>query len=418
MKRKNKYQKLFNSDAFFGTIFVFLTIYIFSVIFSADMFTPLKRVFEDFAITDINTDLKEENFISPDTNIVLINNSKLSLDETIELIAKLNDFNPKVIGLEDLDYTALTPLLLSKLDSMIFLIGKKLVIGYTLFDFENKNFISFYDSLKSGFFERNKDKFAYNDLDFQKDKRFYTQREFYPTIKVDTGIIKSFSYKIAHHYGSEYLKNRISYGYNKELINYRGNFNKFFFFEGFDLLNDDDPINRFENKIILIGNCPVFEPAKKLDELYFTPLNQYYSGRTFPDMFKTVILANIINMLVQGSFYDTIPVIVIIMLTFFITYLNFLLFLKVTKFKKELYELVSIFSFLIQSTLIMLLTYYFYYTFNLDLNLTLALIAIATTVFIFEAYIDSVKPFIIFIYNIAKKFFKNIFETKQSLMDI
>lgn len=418
MAKKSKYQKFFNTDAFFGTIFVFLTIYIFSIIFSADIFTPLKRVFEDFAITDINTDFREENYIPSDTNIVLINSSKLNTDETIELILKLYDFNPKVVGLEELDYKNLSPQLLIRLDSIISLSNRNLVIGYKLFDFENQNFVSYYDSLKLMFLQRNKNIFAYNDLDFQKDKRFYTQREFFPRIKDDTGFIKSFAYQIANYYGSIFIKDRIRRGYEKELINYRGNFNKFFFFEGLDLVNDDNPINKFTNKIILIGNCPVFEPAKKLDELYFTPLNENYAGRTFPDMFKIVILANIINMFVQGSFYDTIPVYVIALLSFFITYLNFLLFLKVTKFKKELYELVSIFSFLIQSTIIMLLTYYFYFTFNLDLSLTLALIAIATTVFVFEAYLDSFKPFIIFIYCLVKKYFKNIFETKQSLKDI
>lgn len=411
MAKKTKYQKFFNIDAFWGTIFVFLTIYFFSIIFSADIFTPLKRVFEDFAITDINTDFRDESYIPPDTNIVLINSSKLSSDEIIDLIVKLQDFNPKVIGLEELDFQSLSTQIQERLDSVFSISGLKLVIGYELFDFENKNFISFYDSLKLNFLDRNKNFFAYNDLDFQKDRRFYTQREFYPTIKVDTGLIKSFECKIANYYDSSFIKERMLLGNTKELINYRGNFNKFFFFEGLDLVNDDNPINKFTNKIILIGNCPVFEPAKKLDELYFTPLNENYAGRTIPDMFKIVILANIINMFIQGSFYNTIPAFVTVLFSFIITYLNFQLFLKLTKFKKELYELVSILAFLLESLILMLLTYYFYFTFNLDLSLTLALIAIATTVFIFEAYIDSFKPFIIFLNRSAKKFFKNIFET-------
>lgn len=418
MANKVKYNKFFNLDALVGTIFVFLTIFIFSIIFSADIFTPLKRVFEDFAITDINTDFRDENYIEPDTNIVLINNYRLSTDETINLIEKLNSFNPKIIGLEELKLETIDPNSLVRLDSIFSLMHKRIVIGYLLFNPDYFNLINPFDSILNGFIKKHEIIWGYNDLDFQKDKRFYTQREFYPFVKVDSGIIESFALKISKFYGADLFSHRIQSNKGAELINYKGNFNKFFFFEGSDLLNDENPINRFTNKIILIGNCPVFESAKNLDELYFTPLNENYAGRAFPDMFKIVIIANIINMFIQGSFYNTVPFFVVIIISFIITYFNFLLYLKVSNFKKELYELVSILSFLIQSTLIIVLTYYFYFIFNLDLKLTLSLIAIATTVFIFEAYMDSFKPFFYYLYSFLQKNFKNIFETKKSLMDI
>ena len=417
MEKKNKYKKIFNIDAFLGTLFVFLTMFIFSFVFSADIFTPLKRVFEDFAITDINTDFREDNFIEPDTNIVLIDNSYLNIDETILLIEKINNFKPKIIGLEELDLNSLNSATVSILDSLINIMDQKIVIGYKLFDVEQSQKFDFYDSLKYSFYKKNQIVWAYNDLDFKNDKRFYTQREFYPSITADTGLILSFAVKISGYFKPESF-NILKRSGGWELINYRGNYNKFFFYEGSELVNDDNPVNRFTDKIILIGNCPVFDTAKNLDELYFTPLNPNYTGRTFPDMFKLIILANIINMLICGSFYNTMPGVFIVIIAFVITYLNFILYLNVSKFKKELYELVSIFAFLFQSTIIIILTYYFYYTFNLDLKLTLTLIAIATTVFIFEAYIDSIKPFFLYIYSLTKKFFKNIFATKKSLMDI
>ncbi|MCX7735094.1 MAG: CHASE2 domain-containing protein [Candidatus Kapabacteria bacterium] len=405
MARKNKYKKLFNVDAFFGTIFVFLTIFIFSLIFSADIFTPLKRVFEDFAITDVNTYFRDEDNIKPDTNIILIDNSKLEFDETLDLIAKLNVFNPKVIALEELHFDEISPESMTKLDSLISELKNKFVIGYRLFDLEKQDYLNIYDSIRYNFYNRHRDILGYIDLDFQKDKRFYTQREFFPIIKADSGIIHSLAYKISFLFGSKHLDKRYTDKTDKEVINFIGNFNKFFFYRGKELLYDEEPVNRFTNKIILIGNCPVFDSEKELDDLYFTPLNKNYAGRTFPDMFKVIIIANIINMFNQGSFYNIMPGLFIILIAFLITYFNFILFLKVTEYKKELYELVSIFAFLIQSTLIILLTYYFYFSFNFDLKLTLSLIAIAATVFIFEAYVDSIKPFFLYIYNQAKKIF-------------
>lgn len=400
MAEKNKNRTIINYDAAIGTIFVFFMIFVFSIIFSANIFTPLKRVFEDFSITNLNAILRNEELIPADTNIVLINSCKLNNYDLLDLIDKLSSYNPSVIGIEDIDCLSLDNDSIKKLDSI--LLKAKVVIGYELFNFDKNFSLSLSDTNKSIFFDKYKNLLAYNDIDFQKDRRFFTQRECYPLIKTDTGFLKSFPLKLVELYDPEKNIERLKKNADKEIINFKGNFNKFFFYEGWDLVNDKDPVNRFTNKIILIGNCPVFDEAKNLNELFFTPLNTNYSGRTFPDMFRTVILANIINMIIEENYYNSMPDILIIVITFLITYFNFLLFLLVTNYKKELYELASIMAFLIQSTLILVLTYFFYYTFRFDLKLTLSLIAIATTIFIFEAYVDSVKPFFLFILKKGK----------------
>jgi len=63
----------------------------------------------------------------------------------------------------------------------------------------------------------------------------------------------------------------------------------------------------FKNKIVLIGFCGETPNSFSMNDRYFTPLNQQYTGRSLPDMFGVVIHANIISMLLEKSFINEVP---------------------------------------------------------------------------------------------------------------
>ena len=164
-------------------------------------------------------------------------------------------------------------------------------------------------------------------------------------------------------------------------------------------MNDEVFIDYFKDKIVLLGDVGRFRGYKLVEDLYFTPLNERYSGRTFPDMNRIEIQANIISRLIERKFVDEMPVWLSVFISVILCYINILIFSIISIKNKKWFEISSMLVFLAESLLIIGLTIWAYSTLNYQLRLNVALIAIAISVFAYQFYNESVKPFAILIYN-------------------
>ncbi len=81
----------------------------------------------------------------------------------------------------------------------------------------------------------------------------------------------------------------------------------------------------------MIGFCGESEKALSMNDRYFTPLNEQYTGRSLPDMFGVVIHANIISMLLDKDFINEFSHYWIYIFVFFIFLFNFIRFQKIIK---------------------------------------------------------------------------------------
>lgn len=388
--------KLFNRHILISMVLVFVTLIFAPFILDIKFFEPIKRHFSDFELIDIGyPDFGE--FETADTNIILVNtiykDTVLSNRAIAEVIEWIQEVQPKVIAVEKpLEKSGNTEddfyldLVLSKYDNII--------IGY---EFDNYS-----DSLQEYLNKKVSDSSfsnikltGYSNLLLQKDKKYYKIRDFNPYYINNGKIDTSISIKILELFDKNKLQKLLERNNKKELIAYIGTFKNFSRCSLEDIINGNVNPEIFKGKIILFGKFQEISSSNPclLEDIYFTPLNKIQSSKTFPDMYSIEIQANILSMLINGNYAYTIPSIINILIAVFFTYINILIFYLITQKNIKLYEISNLIIFLLESFGIFYITIYLFHSHSIKIDLTLTLFAIILSVFVYEGYDTTLKPF-------------------------
>jgi CHASE2 domain-containing sensor protein len=185
----------------------------------------------------------------------------------------------------------------------------------------------------------------------------------------------------------KFLERKVEY----EMINYRGNYNKFYFIDVADCLDENTDLSVVRNKIVLMGYLGPDINTKTLDDVFFTPMNEKYAGRTFPDMYGIVIHGNILSMMIHGNYINHLPFTWGIIFAFLVGCINTLLLLNVKKLLTDWFggitKLILFFQTLIN--LIVVVLVFSWYNFRINLTLAIAIIfLVPTSIDIYSNYID------------------------------
>ncbi len=123
-------------------------------------------------------------------------------------------------------------------------------------------------------------------------------------------------------------------------INYSGGREHFFSFDADEIL-EQDSIPVLKNKIVLLGylGTPMGNP-NDIEDRHFTPLNQEFVGKSAPDTFGIVIHANIIEMLIEDNRLNEAPIWLLLLVGFVLTFLAIAYFIRLNKKRIERYMLV------------------------------------------------------------------------------
>lgn len=388
-------RKILNIDAFLSTLLVFFSMLLFPLILSLEFFDPFKKTLADFHVTDVGfVELRQTESIKPDTNMVLVNIKGLKRFELAVLLGRLQEINPKVIALGEVlrksNNKGLDNLLMAKLNS------KNIVLGIYSDQQEKVS-----KELLDIYYQKTENKTSLGILNIftDKEKEYYIARDFPPWIMIDEKKHESFALKIIEKYEKEkadILKKRAN---DKEQIFFTGNLEKFYWVHAKDILEDFESFSYMKGKILLLGEFTTDKTPYEITKGYYTLLNEESVGRTFPDMYSIVLQANIILMILNENYYNSIPSFVAFLIAFFLCYFNMLIFSKINIKYKNWYEISSVLIFLFESIIILFLTVIFFHKYNFELNQTLTIFAIALSVFVFEGYNESVKPLTIKTYN-------------------
>lgn len=91
-------------DVLVISVMVIFTIIILPLIMDINLLKSFKSFFEDFNISDIGLNqLRETEYPEADSNIVLINISNIDNNALFHLLQNLEEYSPKVIGLDKAD---------------------------------------------------------------------------------------------------------------------------------------------------------------------------------------------------------------------------------------------------------------------------------------------------------------------------
>ena len=266
------------------------------VILNVSFFDPFTEAFHDFTLTDLYyTKAKDRNSIYKD-NIVLVNLENRNRKEIALLLQQLQTGKPKTIAID-----AVFAGRKNEADSLLqqtFQLNNNYIVSY-IADFEKPEQSIYSDS----FFTNHTAGYANIVGDAAE---FSTIRYYYPFSNNQ----EAFSSSILKHYNSatyQKLKKRTD---QKTEIHYFGNLSNFQFYDFDEVMDPAFAVDQIKDKIVLIGflGLPSKRNTVQLDEdKLFTPLNPRLSGRSYPDMYGTVIHANILRMALEDDHIRVIP---------------------------------------------------------------------------------------------------------------
>lgn len=391
-------RKFFNLNALGGTVLVFFFMWGFgSLGIQVEFLNVFEEVFEDFDLTHLYySKIRDPQTVPYEDKIVLVNIGKVGRREIAEQINILNKYKAKVIGIDarfypipesDPSYDPVGDFLLMQ----AFKNTENIIIGSEL---QNPNVeTQTWDTLKLP-----QESFlpyvtpAYVNIGNTEDSEFPFWGTIPPKYKLKNGDEAiCFAAEVMRLYDPSIAEEFLSRGHEKEVIYFKGNFDKYTKLEVDQVLQEDFAPELIEGKIVLMGymgsgyNDYFFDEDK-----FYTPLNDNLLGRSFPDMFGVVVHANILSMMFDRTYINEMPKILSVIVAVLLCYFNMLIFSQIIYNPKlsVWYNGISKLIQLIEAIVVYAINLYIFDAFNYQADLTLSLFVIILSGDLCEIYVD------------------------------
>ncbi|MCL5029441.1 MAG: CHASE2 domain-containing protein [Bacteroidetes bacterium] len=342
-----------------------------------DFLNPMSKAFSDFEFSDIVfSKLRNHADVPLDTNIVIVNIGFLNRNEISKRLNILRNMNPKVIGIdvffENYEGSQSDKNLVNSITKT-----KNIVLANALIRKDNSSNI--YDSINTSniVFLKNVTQ-GYANLITDNEKGFMTVRSFKPQYKIGEDTINAFSLQCVKLFDRKKYITFLLRNNSEERINYERNVNYNTYMRlDIDQLDSTTDKSMIENKIVLVGFLGInFNDSLFIHDKFFTPMNQRYAGKTFPDMYGVIIHANIISMILSGNFINTMSDYSNIVLAMLICFLD-VLFLSWLFFKsKNWYDEIASVLTIVEIILILYVSVFIYNIYNYQFDTTIILLSL------------------------------------------
>jgi len=399
-----------------------ITVFVFIMMWGVDKITdfklfnafdPISQALTDFEMTDYAfSNLRPDPLV--EERIVMVNFGNLTRGEVAQQLHIISKFKPRVIGIDGfyncegrLRDSINCPQLLDTLGNLmledaiknagnVVLVSKLLQKTKTSI---NPDAIDVYDSMEYSdiaFSLYAKHGFASLVTDppavYQEDVK--QCRSFVPKYTMYGDDHYSFAVQMCMQYDSAKTKRFLARNIEEEIINYRGNVEfqdirlkslldketsatrypvMFSALDVDQLFNLDFDSSLFKDKIVIIGYMGNYFGDPSWNDKYFTPLNKKVAGRANPDMFGVVIHANIVAMILNEDYVESLDDWQQYLIAIVICFFTVALFIIIDKHLPSWFDTLSVTIQVIQILAISGLIVYFFafFTFKLDLALTL-----------------------------------------------
>jgi CHASE2 domain-containing sensor protein len=384
-------KKIFNLKFTGITITAFAIIWLLTFIpVNLGFFNPLKNALYDFDANDLI--FSKFNYDkNADTNIVIVNIGYLNRPQIADVITKIKSFGPKVVGLDILFIGNKDPVGDLLLEEAVKSGGNTVIVN-KLSGYDSKS--GNYDSLITSMSRITDISFSgYANLPSKDGSNFTTIRMFKPSVKFKDSIVYAFAASAAKLYNPKAFNYLISRNNNFETINYRGNIDKFYFVDGTNPGSLDNA-GFIKNKIVLLGFTGEYPSYRIFEDIFYTPLNDNYAGKTYPDMYGVVIHANIISMILHKDYINTPPAWLEIPAAMAICYFNILLLNLIKRKKIDWLSLISLTTKTVEFVLLLFIEMEALLIFKFKISITLMLasiVLISDAEAIYDIIADKIK---------------------------
>jgi len=393
-------------DYIMAVVFVFGSLGLLSYIggnIQSDVINPVEKAFGDFELTDIVFSYLRER-PGVDTNIVLVNIGDLDRAGIAEEIEIINQYKPKVIGIDaffrkpkDAKADSALSSAFSKVENLV-LVSKVNRYNeekerYDTLELSNPIFAQYAMSGMSNMISEGYDAF--------KTSRTFSTRE---NVK-DTSEI-AFAVKLAGIYNPEAMKKLLARGHETEIINYQGNFdpkvtdqaksanakNVFTALDISQIFNEEFNPDIIRGKIVLMGYMGPSWDKITWEDKFYTPLNKTYIGKTNPDMYGVVVHANIISMILKEAYINEMHADIDYWLNILLILINIYIFYWLLINTGIWWDGISMLVTLFQVLILIGIVVYVFNGYNYKFDITYALVALFLIANLLEIYYNIIKP--------------------------
>lgn len=352
-----------------------------------DIMDPIGEAFADMEFTDVYFSQLLDDPVA-DQDVVLVNMGTEPRASIAMMIDSISQHNPAVIGMDSFfDFPKEDTLGDMMLMEAFGRVENLVMVTKVLYNFETDEF----DSLQVSWpmFTWNSDSAHANLLTgaaTQQDLKMC--REFTPVLTLSDGTEQqAFAVRLASYLSPEKTQKFVDRGNEVEVIKYRGNVldygatkfgTKFAALDVYDVYGGNYVPEMIEGKIIIFCFLGDFlGDRESLEDKYFTPLNETYIGRAFPDMYGGVVHANIVSMILQEDFIFYLSEVQKWLLTVIVLFFNIMIFSWIYKKLPKWYDGITKVIQVIELITIIYVMIYALDLYNVKLDLTILLFAIA-----------------------------------------
>lgn len=377
-------------DVIFGTAFIFGLMGLFSS-FTAfkifDVFDPIGQAFGDMEFTDIVFSQLRDDPVGDD-RVVLVNLSTLERAEIAMMLDIISQYNPACIGIDSFFYTPKEDTLgdmmlmeaMARVENLI--LASKLLPHPTD---PNKDTIAYSWEAFNQFADANAYVNLVTDADVQEDLKMC--RTFIPKFDIQGDQKVAFAVKMASYVDSAAAAEFLARNNEEEVINYRGNVldygatkfgTKYFALDVPDVFNENFVPEMIEGKVVMFCYLGKYlGDRESLEDKFYTPLNEKYIGRAFPDMYGGVVHANIISMILNRDYINYMGDNAGYAFAVFLCFINVALFSLVYKTIPKWYDGVTKLFQLLELGVMVFAVIYVLDEFSYKLEVSLAMVAVA-----------------------------------------
>ena len=223
---------------------------------------------------------------------------------------------------------------------------------------------------------------------------YKTCRSFMPSFEVNGKTELAFAVKLAQLYNPKATAEFLERNNVSEDINFRRRIGNYAGLSINQVLNEQFTEEMVKDKIVILGTLKNFYNFYDIEDMFFTPMNKTYVGKSRPDMNGPVIHANIISMILARDYINHVPDWLANLLGVLVCFLNVIAFRAIMDGKYgHWYDALSKVIQIAESIVIMFVLVYLFAEYKLKINLTLMLGAVALVGDLLEIYEDVLRRF-------------------------
>lgn len=363
-----------------------------------DFLSPVSAALGDVDITDlVFSQFRDETEVTPDTNIVIVNIGHLDRAGIAAQIDRIAAEQPAVIGIDAFFRQPKDDN--PEGDTMLADVLRRtpnVVLVSKLIDADTTDEEDAFDALETShpMFTHNV-RAGYANIIIDDEASFLTCREVSFKEHYAGKTATSFPVVLAQHLDPQAAQKALQREENVETINYRGGLAKYYHFDVDQILDPETDLSILRGKVVLMGYLGTTIGSPSLEDIFFTPLNERYAGRSLPDMHGIVIHANVLSMILHGSYIDRMSDTMAILVGLVVLISNVLLFTYIYSRFENWYDTLALVLQLGQSLFILYLTIVVFDERAYKLDLTPALLGVALVGTVHDLYQDSLKKLIL-----------------------